>query len=150
MPAASSLISTTSFAIVQSIDLRGINPEILLSGPGITEISGPRKLLPHHRVTVSFRYRVKSARTRISLRAELLDTRDDDRVVGYAHVLLPTDSGDIETSCLLLEGFENLDKTENGIIGVVRLIVELEKREDLTMTDVRFTEDQPCEGCFYT
>ena len=99
-------------------------------------------------MTGFFRYRARSFRNVISLKAELLDTRSDNSVIAYAHVLLPIVSDDPQTSCFHLKCFANL--AVGATVGIVRMSFEPEAGEAMVVSDLRFRTDQPCDGYIST
>lgn len=119
---------------------RGINPEILLTA-GLTEVSGPRLLLPGCRVTVIFQYQALSQRKAINLMAELIDTSDGNSVNGSAYAVLPAKAETTQTSCLTLDCGITIP-----VVRVVRMSARLTTRETLKITNIQFSTDQLCQG----
>jgi hypothetical protein len=125
--------------------LRGINQDILLSLSDITEVFGQRLFIPSCKVSGFFRYRARSKRQAISLKAELLDVLNDGNIViAYAHVLLPVVSEEPQTTCFHLKCFSDI--AVRSTVGVVRMAFELESEEAMAVSDLQFKTDQPCDG----
>jgi hypothetical protein len=130
---------------VRTLNLRGINQDILLSLSDITEVFGQRLFIPSCKVSGFFRYRARSKRQAISLKAELLDVLNDGNIViAYAHVLLPVVSEEPQTTCFHLKCFSDI--AVRSTVGVVRMAFELESEEAMAVSDLQFKTDQPCDG----
>jgi hypothetical protein len=120
---------------------RGINPEFLY-GSGTNEMTGPKLLLPQCRVTVSFRYHVLSRRNSISLRAQLIDTRSNNRSVASASTTLQTSRDEIQLGCFTLD----CGNASLAIVGQVVIYIPLRQDELLGISNVRYNRDTSCQG----
>ena len=118
----------------------GIAPEFLFAS-GKNEILGPHLLLPRCRVTTTFQYQSVSNYQTTILNAELINTRDDDKVIARTSVLLPTISEERQTSCFTLDC-----GNRTGVVAAVRLIAKVTHQDTLEVFNIEFHHNRRCQG----